>query len=189
MEEKKCKECGAILAADAKECSVCGCPVDIAEGKPIEVKGEPAAQSVKTEETKAKAIGMMKEKKSIKINFMAIISLILGIVIIAMGAKVSKMKMDVDVEAATYSAKHYDVDYAAFGGDFYTEIYGATDTIVDELDDINSGVATLTKSVASASDTMANTLANTIYYPVGMLIIALGIGVVAVSCIHILKVD
>lgn len=106
---------------------------------------------------------------------MSVIALILGIVIIVMGAKVMKMKVDVD----TYSAKHYDAEYAAFGGDFYTEIYGATDTIVDELDDINSGIATLSESIADIS--------NTIYYPIGMMIIALGLGVVAISCIHILK--
>ncbi len=170
MDEMKCKECGAMLAQGAKECQICGCPVD--DVKPVEVKGEPAVQPEKAVETTAP---LTNKKKSIKINFMSIIALILGIVIIVMGSKVMKMKVDVD----TYTAKRYDVEYAAFGGDFYTEIYKATDVIVDELDDMNGGIETLSESIAAIS--------NTIYYPIGMLLIALGLGVVAFSCIHIIK--
>ena len=179
MDELKCKECGTILQQDMKVCPVCGCPVDEiaseAVNGTVEVKGEPVIGNVMPETPKADTKPPVKEKKPIKINVMSIIALVLGIVIIAMGAKVMKMKVDVD----TYSAKHYDAEYAAIGGDFYTEIYGATDTIVDELDDINSGIATLSESIADIS--------NTIYYPIGMMIIALGLGVVAISCIHILK--
>lgn len=155
MEELKCKECGAVLAQNAKECPVCGCPVDVTEATPIEVKGEPIAQDTSVKTAKAKAADLVKGKKSVKINFMTVISLILGVVIIVMGAKVAKMKVDVDVD--TFTPKHYDADTAVFGADFYTEIYEATDT-----------------------------MANAIYYPIGMLIIALGLGVIAVSCIHIL---
>lgn len=155
MEELKCKECGAVLAQNAKECPVCGCPVDVTEATPIEVKGEPIAQDTSVKTAKAKAADLVKGKKSVKINFMAVISLILGVVIIVMGAKVAKMKVDVDVD--TFTPKHYDADTAMFKGEFYTEIYEATDT-----------------------------MANAIYYPIGMLIIALGLGVIAVSCIHIL---
>ncbi len=180
MEELKCKECGAVLAQNAKECPVCGCPVDVTEATPIEVKGEPIAQNTSVKTAKAKAVDLVKGKKSVKINFMAVISLILGVVIIVMGAKVAKMKVDVDVD--TFTPKHYDADTAMFKGDFYTEIYEATDIIVDELDETNSGIASLSQAIATMSDTMANA----IYYPIGMLIIALGLGVIAVSCIHIL---
>lgn len=87
--------------------------------------------------------------------------------------------MNKEVSIETYNAKHYDADYAAFGGYFYTEIYGASDIIVDELNDINGGVEVLSESMAA--------MANVIYYPVGMMIVALGLGVVAVSCNHIKK--
>ena len=98
-----------------------------------------------------------------------------NLLIIVMGITVMNKGVSID----TYSAKHYDADYAAFGGDFYTEIYGVTDMIVDELNDINSGVEVLSESMA--------TMASVIYYSTGMIIIALGLGVVAVSCNHIKK--
>lgn len=99
----------------------------------------------------------------------------MGIVIIVMGVKV----MGETSSIGTYAAKNYDIEYLEFGADFYTEIYGATDTIVDELDDINSGVSQLSKSMSE--------MANVIYYPVGMVIIAIGLGVVALSFNHIIK--
>ena len=154
MNELKCKECGAALVQGAKECPSCGCPIE-------EVKVEYAAPT-KTQTAK-------------KFNVMSIISLLLGVVIIIMGITV----MNKEVSIETYNAKHYDADYAAFGGYFYTEIYGASDIIVDELNDINGGVEVLSESMAA--------MANVIYYPVGMMIVALGLGVVAVSCNHIKK--
>lgn len=154
MNELKCKECGAALAAGAKECPSCGCPVE-------EVKVEYAAPAT--------------AQIAKKFNVMSIISLLLGVVIIIMGFSVMNKEISID----TYNAKHYDADYAAFGGDFYTEIYGASDIIVDELNDINGGVEVLSESIAA--------LANVIYYPIGMMIIALGLGVVAVSCNHLKK--
>lgn len=154
MNELKCKECGASLEANATECPSCGCPVELVS----------AAQPV-----------VAKEKTAKKFNVMSIISLLLGVVIIIMGITVMNKEVSID----TYNAKHYDADYAAFGGDFYTEIYGASDIIVDELNDINGGVEVLSESIAA--------LANVVYYPIGMMIIALGLGVVAVSCNHIKK--
>lgn len=154
MNELKCKECGAELAAGVKECPSCGCPVE-------EVKVEYAAPAT--------------AQIAKKFNVMSIISLLLGVVIIIMGFSVMNKEISID----TYNAKHYDADYAAFGGDFYTEIYGASDIIVDELNDINGGVEVLSESISA--------LANVIYYPIGMMIIALGLGVVAVSCNHLKK--
>lgn len=154
MDALKCKECGAELAQGTKECPNCGCPIE-------EINVECAAPT-KTQIAK-------------KFNVMPIISLLLGVVIIIMGITVMNKEVSID----TYIAKHYDADYAAFGGDFYTEIYGASDIIVDELNDINGGIEVLSESIAA--------LANVIYYPIGMMIIALGLGVVAVSCNHIKK--
>ena len=110
-----------------------------------------------------------------RFNIISIISLLFGVVIIIMGITLMNKKVTID----TYNAKNYDAEYAAFGGDFYTEIYGAADIIVDELNDINSGVTVLSESMA--------TMSNVIYYPAGMIIIAIGLGVVAVSCNHIKK--
>ena len=50
---------------------------------------------------------------------------------------------------------------------------------LDELNDISGGVEVLSESIAA--------MANAIYYSVGMMIIALGLGVVATSCNHIKK--
>ena len=150
MSELKCKECGTTLEPNATECSSCGCPV-----------------------SKAKATQEVKLPKSKKINVPSIVSLFLGIVIVAMGV----MVMNKETDIPTYTAQRYNVNNAAFGADFYTEIYNASAVIVGELNDINSGVEVL-------SETMA-VVANIIYYPVGMLIIALGIAIVAGSCNHL----
>ena len=154
MDELKCKVCGTVLAQGEKECPSCGYPVE-------EVKVEYKAPA--------------KKHTAKKFNVTSIISLILGVVIIIMGIAV----MNKDVNTGTYIAQPYDADYAEFGADFYTYIYNASDTIVDELNDINGGVALLSRSVDAT--------ANVICYTAGMLIIALGLGVVAVSCNHIKK--
>lgn len=155
MEELKCKECGTVLAQDAKECPACGCPV---------------AEVIKAEPTVPK-----KENIASKINITAIISLLLGVAIIIMGAMVINREASID----TYRAEHYKAEHAEFGADFYTYIYGASDTMVDELNDINSGVELISESMS--------TMANIIYYPAGMIIIAIGLGVVAMSVNHIKK--
>lgn len=150
--ELKCKECGAILEAGAAVCPDCGCPVEQAAEQPMPV---------------------VKEKPSFKLNILAVAALLLGVVIIIMGMKVMRTSVSVD----TFQAKHYNTDSMTFGADFYTEIYRASDTIVDELSELNSGVETISESVAE--------LANVIYEPVGTLIVTLGIGVIAVSLCHI----
>lgn len=156
MNELKCKECGAELAQGVKECPSCGCPVEEAAFE----YAEPAKAQT---------------PKKFKINIMPVISLLLGVVIIIMGITVKNKEVSID----TYSAKNYDAEGAAFGGDFYTEIYGASDMIVDELNDINRGVEALSESM--------EVMANAVYYPIGMAIIAIGIGVIAVSCSFVLK--
>ena len=157
MNELRCKECGAMFAEGMAECPSCGCPI-------TEAKVEPGGKSVISIE------GTLK-----RLNLVSIFSLFLGVLIVIMGIVVMNKEVGVD----TYTAKHYSVDSAAFGGDFYTEIYGATDIIVDELNDINSGVEVLSESMI--------TMGNLICYSVGMMMIALGFAVVAISCNHLLN--
>lgn len=117
----------------------------------------------------------MKRSAVVKINVLPIISLILGVLIIIMGVTVKNKEISFD----TYTAIHYAVDHAVFGADFYTEIYEASDIIADELNDINSGVEVLSRSIEA--------VANVICYSAGMIMIALGISVTAVSCNYIRK--
>lgn len=117
----------------------------------------------------------MKRNAVVKINVLPIISLILGVVIIIMGITVKNKEISFD----RYTAKHYAVDHAVFGADFYTEIYEASDIIADELNDINSGVEVLSESIEA--------VVNVICYSAGMIMIALGISVAAVSCNYIRK--
>lgn len=154
MNEQKCSECGAIIPEGMTECPSCGCPIATVSQTPAPVSHG---------------------KKALPVNILAIISLLLGFAIIFMGVNVKNKSIVLN----TYSAKHYDVDYAKFGADFYTEIYKASDVMVDELDDINSGIAELSKSMSQ--------MAGLVYYPAGMLIIAVGLGVVAVSLPRIKK--
>lgn len=153
MDELRCKECGTVLTPGTKECPVCGFPI----------------KEASSEYAPAKAHGRK------RINVISIISLFLGVVIIIMGITVINKKVSMD----TYRAKRYAADNMAFGADFYTEIYKASDMIVDELNDINSGVELLSESMVA--------MINAIYYPIGMMIIALGLGVVAISFNYIMK--
>ena len=81
-----------------------------------------------------------------------------------------------DVEAELHKAGMYDVGFSVFGGDFYTEIYKASDTIVDELNSINNGMSVISNSMKSTI--------KAIYYGSGMVIIAIGLGITAFSLIE-----
>ena len=153
MNELKCKECGTVLEQGVKECPSCGCPVEIAKSEYVN----------------------QKKPKTIKINIMSIISMLIGVAIIIMGVSVMNKKANIN----TYTAINYDVDSVTFGGDFYTEIYGASDVIVDELSDINSGIDILSDSACEVS--------NVIYSSFGMLIVVIGFSVIAISCNYIIK--
>ena len=158
MDKIRCIECGAELTADVTECPDCGCPV-------VPTKMEHMKKKEKNITIKMK-----------QVNLSAIISLFLGVVTIMMGVKVLNNKeLAIDV----YSTKQYSVDSAEFGADFYTEIYRASDTIVDELNGINSGIEILSQSTSE--------IISIICYSAGMLIISIGICVIAISCNHIVK--
>lgn len=152
MEELKCKECGEILSYNSVVCPKCGCPVSNPKD---ENKNEntPNSHSTKFE----------------NINIRQILSLIIGVIVIAIGISVMLHQS----EAKIYSANLYDVESAIFGGDFYTEIYAASDTIVDELNDINNGIEIISAELAS--------VINTIYYASGMIIITVGLAIIANS--------
>lgn len=162
MSELKCTECGEILTEEMTECPKCGCPVekrtDISEKLVI-----------------GKAGNDIVAVKKRKINICAAIALIIGCLVLFMGSSLIKKAAYSDA----HEASSYQVDSAVFGADFYTEIYQASDTIVDELSDINSGIATVSESV--------NAQINAIYYTAGMIIIALGLVIISVSIININK--
>jgi hypothetical protein len=166
MEEIKCSECGTILSGDMRECPTCGCPVEKMQAEPLPVDSTSAPQEPHT-------LAPVSHKK--KLSLVPFISLILGLVTIILGFKVSARSADIPL----YDAKSYSVSYAAFGADFYTEIYGAADTIVDELSDINEGLGSLSESISS--------MAAVINYAAGMVIIAIGLGIVSVSILHMKK--
>ena len=75
----------------------------------------------------------------------------------------------------------YSVESAKFGADFYTEIYKASDVAVDAISAVNSGISSLSTSIADFSEVVT--------YSAGMIIVAIGIGVIAVSILHIKKED
>lgn len=153
MNNMICNECGTSLPQNATECPNCGCP--------------------------APMVPQSHSKKDLfsSVNIPSIIALLLGVIIIVLG--VSLLKKDISIDS--YRAKTYDAEYTAFGGDFYTSIYGATDIIVDELSDINGGIQSLSENLV--------VIVETIYYVSGVIVISLGLGVVSTSCIHLLKKD
>lgn len=159
----KCVECGTELDEFVKVCPNCGCPVQTV---PVVEKVNDAPVSVPA--TKP-------TPKSFKINMMAVISLILGIVILVMGFKVADKKFEIN----EYNASKYSVDSAKFGADFYTEIYKASDVAVDAISAVNGGIASLSTSVADFVEVVT--------YSAGMIIVAIGMGVIAVSVLHIKK--
>lgn len=161
MEEVKCPECGTMVKSGIVECPNCGCPVEHTE-----------STIVKKDDKDRKSISAI--CKGNKVIY-PLISLIIGIVIVILGINVVLHK----IEAESYDVKSYDADSAIFGADFYTEIYGASDIIVDELNDINGGISIITDRM--------DMVTQAIYYGSGMIIIAIGLGVVAVSFIYLGK--
>ena len=161
----KCIECGREFDEGVKICPNCGYPVS-----------DPYADE--KSDNKSMEISTFNGKltfRNANINITAVISLILGIVILIMGFAVSNKKVDID----EYKASRYSVDSAKFGADFYTEIYGAVDTAVDGISGVNDGIASLSASIADFVDVVT--------YAAGMIIIAVGMSVIAVSILHIKK--
>ncbi len=161
----KCPECGIELDDSVKTCPNCGCPV-VADSSADKVINTPIV---------ATALPTKSSSKSFKINLAALISLLLGVVILVIGFNLKDKQFDIDV----YHASTYSVDSAKFGADFYTEIYNASDVAVDAISAVNGGIASLSGSVAD--------FAEVITYSASMIIIAIGISIIAVSLLHIKK--
>lgn len=106
----------------------------------------------------------------------------IGIGIIVLGAGVCEGADErVRVDAFTFTPDNYNVDYASFGADFYTYIYGASDTIVDELDEVNSGISTIVKGQTATNGALKDLgkLISSLIRGCGMVVIAIGLAVVA----------
>lgn len=195
MNEIKCPECGNVVPENVKECPTCGYPIEVKEN---ENKNEnlTVENTVVNEESnieKNKSVEKALKKFQIKnIKIMPLISLVIGVIMIIIGCKVMKQTADEKSVYAgdSYTAGHYNVADYTFGADFYSEIYEASNMIVDELDEINGNVASGFTDVNKAAETVTssvNNIIDTIYYVAGILIIVLGMGTIAVACIHIKK--
>lgn len=175
MEEKKCIECGQIIPDNMDECPNCGCPIEEIEDT-NKFKEENDLNNIGKKEIKKNISESSNDNKCDKTSKIRMIftsiALIIGLIAIIMGHKV----MSHDVETELHNAGMYDVGFNAFGGDFYTEIYKASDTIVDELNSINNGMSVISNSMKSTI--------KAIYYGSGMVIIAIGLGIVALSLIE-----
>ncbi len=166
MNELKCPECGTSILSNMTECPNCGYPVSLKE-----------VDESQNESTTLRSIASSKNMQTQKAYTIPYVSLVIGIIILIIGI----CMVIIHPETNTYVAKTFSVDNAAFGADFYTEIYGATDIIVDELNAINGGIESLSASI--------NAFANLFYSSVGILIIAIGLSTIAFSFLHIKKKD
>ena len=167
MSGNKCIECGAELQERMEACPNCGCPVEAKIAKSIpESKVERSTDKDVTNTV-----------KNFKFNLFAIVSMLIGVVILFIGISLSKEERDLTL----YEAKQYNVESVAFGADFYTEIYGASDTIVDELNSINLGIESLSASLSS--------FAGIITHTVGMVIIAIGLATISISVTQLKRRD
>lgn len=117
----------------------------------------------------------------------AIVTAVIGLIVIILGATLMGKadRFSVNDDNFHYTATYYSVQDASFGADFYTYMYDASDTIVDELNDINSAISTV---VAAQDAVVANTAANikatmalteTVGKAGGMITIAIGLAVLA----------
>lgn len=106
----------------------------------------------------------------------AILMAVIGIAVVVLGISISGQT--VSATSYSHSAGYHDAEYAAFGADFYTYIYEASDIIVDELDSIDGGIEEVVNAQsAQLKKTAENT--NAIYKTGGMIIVAIGLAIVA----------
>lgn len=127
----------------------------------------------------------------------AVVTAVIGIAVVILGAGLMNETAShaVDENSFRYTASdhvinEYNLKSASFGADFYTYMYRSTDTIVDELDEINKGVASVNKAmetVVKAQNSIneavtANVLASddlieTVNKAGGMIVVAMGLGI------------
>lgn len=161
MSAYKCLECGTVFDSEQKNCPNCGCPVEIVTSQEKDVKKEFKVNFI--------------DKKHHDIKQYC--SLVIGIVIVIMGIFIATKSVKVE----EYSASNYQIEDYKFGADFYTQIYQATGTAAKELNDINKGMQSVSTSI--------NTGIKALYTASGMIIIAIGLGTIAISINSISKVE
>ena len=118
-------------------------------------------------------------------KFCSVLCVLLGIAVMIFGYKMTNEAVDHAEVLRTYSydANSYYTLSASFGGDFYTYMYRASDTMVDELDDINHAIETIIgaegniQRQVTANVKATDSLTRAVY----MLIIAVGCGIFAVG--------
>lgn len=119
----------------------------------------------------------------------AILTALIGVVVIAMGASLMKSNAyhGVDGSSFRYVAEEYDISSATFGADYYTYMYRANDTMVDELNAINKALETVVKAenainnAASANVDATDALIAAVCKVGGMVIVAIGLAILAYS--------
>lgn len=114
---------------------------------------------------------MVKKILSIVVAVIAVVIIVLGISLIS-----------TDPVGASYSGDfgHYDAESAAFGADFYTYMYNASDIIVSELNDIGNNLPEIIAAQNGAIKA-TNNLNETVAKAGGMVVIAIGLAVLAYS--------
>lgn len=113
----------------------------------------------------------------------AIATLIIAVVVVVMGISLMNTDSNFSVKKTSYSydASYYDAEYAAFGADFYTYMYEATDIIVSELNDISYAISTLVEAQNSLNSAIAksveatNSIISNLCKAGGMIVIAIGL--------------
>ena len=121
----------------------------------------------------------------------SVLCVLLGIAVIAMGVTIvsesPKAGYDSSYSGFKHDADYYSADYASFGGDYYTYSYKANRIMVDELNDINSAMATLVRAQNTIIETVSDevntslNLIESIEKVGGILTCAIGVGILAFS--------
>lgn len=123
--------------------------------------------------------------KKITSVLMAVIGLLVLVLGIAFQPEVTSF--DLTEKTFKYTAENYDLPYAAFGADFYTDIYEGSDLIVDALDDINRSTETVVAvqnaiyTASSASVHALEELNRNIGKTVRFVLIAIGLSILAAA--------
>ena len=121
----------------------------------------------------------------------AIVCIVIGIAVIVLGIGI---KPDFDDHAVSknyysYSAKDYDLPYAKFGADFYTDIYQGSDYIVDVTNDINKSIETVVNAqngiyaATAANIDATDALIETVYEVSRIIVISIGLGILALGLV------
>ena len=145
-----------------------------------ENEGEAESQA-ETSEMQEKSISNAAHKRDIDIRFIA--SIVLGIGIILLG--VMLITKPVEANSIYFPSSYYAGNYSAtrytFGADFYTEIYGTSCDVVDELNDINSNLADGLSDISRNIALVTACAIKAVFFSSGIITISIGIGVIALA--------